>query len=150
PEGATPPYCGPQSSYNRHDEFWARWSALLRLLVTDAARSPGGDPSTLAALPAPPFVQRTRSQVVVRLAQPPAPPTVRLALSEDGGFTFESHELHLDPRDGAYHLRKDTSSSVVLIAEVSASEGLCASSIPTLPHAFKPRVRPFGPQPTTP
>jgi dienelactone hydrolase len=139
PAGQLQPYCGPQSSYDRHDEFWTRWSLLLKMLITPAP----------TPAPPPPFIQRTSRQVVVRLATTPAPRAVRLAVSTDGGYTFEQHPLGVDPADGAYHLRMPLLASAILIAEVERSDGVVVSSPPLLPPGFVPRVRPFGPPATS-
>jgi hypothetical protein len=105
---------------------------------------------THSTAPAPPrFVQRTSRQVVVRLATTPTPRAVRLAVSTDGGYTFEQHSLSIDPADGAYHLKVALPASAVLIAEVERSDGVVVTSPPVLPPGFSPHVRPFGP-PTAP
>jgi hypothetical protein len=127
-------YCGPQMSYDRHDEFWTHWSLLLKALVTHA---PPDAPQ--------PFVQRNSREVVVRLATTPAPRTVKLATSTDGGYTFEHHKLEVAPADGAYHLKMPMAGSAVVIAEVERADGVIVSSAPLLPPGFAPRVRPFGP-----
>jgi dienelactone hydrolase len=143
PAGQTPPYCGPQVSYNAHDEFTGHWVLLLRQLLAHVAHPPRSAPR----LPPLPFIQRVRTQVVVRTATDPRPRRVRLSVSEDGGYTFVHHELALEP-DGAWHLRRAVSPRAVLVAELETEEGAHVTSVPMLPRSFAPRVRAFGAAPS--
>jgi hypothetical protein len=144
PEGATPPYCGPEASYNRHDDFQARWALLVRTLVSRRAANP---PRPATPVPQAPFVQRTRTEVVVRVATEPPARVVRLAISDNEGYTFGQVELSRDSADGAYHYRHAVARTAILIAEVETADGATATSLPVLPRGFRPRVRPFGPPP---
>jgi len=142
-DGAAPPYCGPEASYNRLDDFNARWALLLRALVAQHAarpRRPFGPP------PPAPFVARRRDQVVVRPVSLLALRAVRVAVSEDGGLTYGQFPLERAP-DGAYHLHRRVSDHAILLAELEAEDGTVASSVPILPRGFRPHVRPFGPHP---
>jgi cephalosporin-C deacetylase-like acetyl esterase len=121
-----------------HEQFWTRWSLLLKGLVTHAQ----------APAP-PPFVQRTSREVVVRLATTPLPRVVRMLVSSDSGYTFDQHRLSADPADGAYHLRAALPTQAVVIAEVERADGVIVSSPPLLPAGFAPHVRPFA-QPDPP
>ena len=49
--------------------------------------------------------------------------------------------------DGSYRLRRRVPSSALLFAEVELDDHVVATSMPSLPKGFRPRVRPFGPQP---
>lgn len=139
---ARSPYCGPQSSYNNHEAFIGRWSTLLRALVAKHAARPR---RPYAAPPPPPRVERGDREVVVRPVGP-APRAVRLAVSDDGGFTYRQHLLARDG-DGGYRLRREVARSALVFAEVELADGVVASSLPSLRPGFRPRVRAFGPQP---
>jgi dienelactone hydrolase len=143
PEGARPPYCGPQGSYNRQEDFSARRSLLLRALVSQHAARPA---RAFAPAPPTPFVQRVRDQVVVRVNMDPVPRVVRLAVSENSGYTFGQYALDR-ASDGAWHFRRQVSANAILIAEVETEDGATATSIPVLPRDYRQRVRPFGPSP---
>ncbi len=140
---AEPPYCGPEGSYNRHADFLARRSLLLRALIAQFAAHPK---RAYSAAPPTPFVQRVREQVVVRVMMDPPPKAVRLAISQNGGYTFGQYELARE-YDGAWHHRKPVSADAILIAEVEASDGAISTSIPVLPRTYRPSVRPFGAPP---
>ncbi len=142
PTGAHAPYCGPEASYDHHDAFIGRWSALLRALVARHAARPA---RPFASPPPPPTVERREREVIVRAAGP-APRAVRLAVSDDGGFTYRQSLLARDA-DGGYRLRRQVRPSALLLAEVELDDGVVASSLPSLPPGFHPRVRPFRPQP---
>ena len=142
PAGAEPPYCGPQGSYNRQQDFQSRRSLLLRALVARFA----APPRAFSAAPQPPFVQRVRDQVVVRIMMDPPPKVVRLAVSGNSGYTFGQYVLARD-RDGAWHFRQHVSADAILIAEAETADGATATSIPVLPRNYRPRTRPFGPAP---
>jgi hypothetical protein len=91
PPGARWPYCGKYASYNRHREAIARWALLLRALVAQFAsepRRPFGPP------PRPPVLEREGNEIRVRLTDgSPGPRAVRLAISDNGGFTYGQFEL---------------------------------------------------------
>ncbi|MCC6748782.1 MAG: hypothetical protein IT371_14070 [Deltaproteobacteria bacterium] len=142
PAGAQTPYCGPEGSYNHHDAFIGRWSVLLRALVAQHAAHPR---RPFAAPPPAPVVERRDDEVVVRVMGP-MPLAVRLAVSEDGGFTYRQRVLAREA-DGSYRLRRRVSGSAILFAEVELPDGVVASSSPSLPWGFRPRVRPFRPLP---
>lgn len=141
PEGAFPPYCGPQHSYNRSAEFLARWSALLRALVANHVARPRR-PSQ-AAPPSPRVVVSPQGVWV----QPLAPAShVRAAISLDCGYTFSQTELMPQP-DGSYSLSRSLPSNVIVIAEAESEDGVVTTSVPGLPPATvcPPHVRPFFP-----
>jgi dienelactone hydrolase len=142
PAATRPPYCGPEASYNNHDAFIGRWSALLRALVARHAARPA---RPFAAPPPPPTVERRDHEVIVRVVGP-APRAVRLAVSDNGGFTYGQFLLARGG-DGSYRLRRSVPSSALLFAEVELDDHVVATSMPSLPRGFRPRVRPFGPQP---
>lgn len=143
PAGAEPPYCGPEGSYNRHQDFLSRRSLLLRSLVSQFAAHPR---RAYAPAPQTPFVQRVREQVVVRVMMDPPPKVVRLAVSENSGYTFGQYVLTRE-YDGAWHYRKSVPADAILIAEAESTDGATSTSVPVLPRNFKPRIRPFGPPP---
>ncbi len=141
PAGASPPYCGPQHSYNRQADFAARWAALLRALVANHVARP-----RRSYLPAP-----ASPRVVVRSegvwVQPQsAARHVRLAVSRDCGFTYSQTELAPQP-DGSYSLAQPVPPAAIVIAEVESEDGAVTTSLPTLPPptVCPPRVRPFFP-----
>ena len=140
---AEPPYCGKEGSYNRHEDFLARRSLLLRALIAQFAAHPK---RSYSPSPPTPFVQRAREQVVVRVMMDPPPKTVRLAISQNGGYTFGQYELQRE-NDGAWHHRQAVSADAILIAEAEAADGAISTSIPVLPRTYRPVVRPFGPPP---
>jgi dienelactone hydrolase len=133
------PYCGPQASYNRQDEVVARWSLLLRALVARVAhpRRPFQPPSQE------PVVERRAEEIVVWVGMV-RPAAVRLAFSDNGGFTYGQLRLHAQP-DGSYTARRPLSRAAILIAEVEGPDGAVVTSIPELPSRFKPAIRPFMP-----
>jgi dienelactone hydrolase len=144
PPRARPPYCGPQGSYNNHDNFIPRWALLLRALVARHAVAP---PRPFSPPPGLPTVERTPRDIVVRTAPGPVPKAVRLAYSDNHGYTYGQVTLTRGP-DGAYHLGRGLPRKVSLfIAEVEADDGAVATSIPLLPRDYKPPARPFGPLP---
>ncbi|HEY3354547.1 MAG TPA: acetylxylan esterase [Polyangia bacterium] len=144
PPLAKPPYCGPQGSYNNQDNFIPRWALLLRSLVAQHAAHPArpfGPPPGL------PTVERRARDIIVRPAPGPAPKAVRLAYSDNQGYTF-GHVTLTRGADGRYHLGRGLPPKVDLfLAEVEAEDGAVATSIPTLPADYRPPIRPFGPQP---
>jgi dienelactone hydrolase len=144
PPGAQWPYCGKYASYNNHREAIARWALLLRALVAQFAshpRRPFGPP------PRPPLLERVGDEIRVRLARGgPAPRTVRVAISDNGGFTYGQVELTAG-RDGVYRLsRPGLPRDALVFAEVEGPDGAVATSAPALPPGFRPRLRPFGPR----
>jgi dienelactone hydrolase len=144
PKGAKTPYCGPQGSYNNQDNFVPRWALLLRALVARHAASP---PRPFAPPPGLPTVERLPRDIVVRPAPGPTPKAVRLAYSDNHGYTY-GHVTLTRGADGGYHLGRALPRKVSLfIAEVEAEDGAVATSVPVLPPDYKPPVRPFGPQP---
>jgi dienelactone hydrolase len=144
PPRARPPYCGPQGSYNNQDNFIPRWALLLRSLVAQHAADPKRPFSPPPGLPT---VERLPRDVVVRPAPGPAPKAVRLAYSDNHGYTYGHVTLARGP-DGAYRLGRGLPRKVSLfIAEVEAEDGAVATSIPVLPPDYKPPTRPFGPMP---
>jgi dienelactone hydrolase len=144
PPRARPPYCGPQGSYNNQDNFVPRWALLLRSLVAQHAARP---PRPFNPPPGQPAVERLARDVVVRPAPGPAPRAVRLAYSDNRGYTFGHVTLARGP-DGAYRLGRALPREVdLLIAEVEAADGAVSTSLPAVPPGYKPPVRPFGPLP---
>lgn len=144
PTGQVPPYCGPEGSYNRHADFWARRALLLRALISQHATHPKGE---LGPPPVAPVVVRTHNEVVVRVVMQPPPVAVRLAVSENGGYTYGQFELERDAADGAWHYRHTVSPKAILIGEAETADGATATSVPNLPKGFHPKIRPFGPPP---
>ena len=143
PTLAEPPYCGPEGSYNRHQDFMSRRSLLLRSLIAQFASHPK---RAFSPAPQTPFVQRVREQVVVRIMMDPPPKVVRLAISQNAGYTFGQYVLQRE-YDGAWHYRKPVPADAILIAEAETADGATATSVPVLPRSYQPRVRPFGPAP---
>jgi cephalosporin-C deacetylase-like acetyl esterase len=144
PLGAKPPYCGPQGSYNNQDNFIPRWALLLRSLVAQHAAHP---PRPFGPPPGLPAVERLPRDVVVHPAPGAAPKAVRLAFSDNHGYTY-GHVTLARQADGSYHLGRPLPPKVdLLIAEVEAEDGAVATSIPTLPRDYQPPIRPFGPLP---
>jgi cephalosporin-C deacetylase-like acetyl esterase len=141
PSNARPPYCGPQASYNNQENFVPRWALLLRSLVAQHASHPVrpfGPP------PGQPRVQRVSDDVIVQCASDPAPKAVRLAYSDNNGYTFGQTTLSRSA-DGTYHLGRGLPRQTsLLFAEVEAQDGAVATSIPTLPNDYRAPIRPFG------
>jgi cephalosporin-C deacetylase-like acetyl esterase len=127
------PYCGKQASYNRQAEVIARWSLLVRSLI---------DPRHFP-LPAPPRLERRPDGIVVHVSSPP-PRAVRLAVSDNGGYTYGQRQLTRAP-DGSYRLASPLPPGAIVFAEVEAEDGAVATSVPELPPGFSPPIRPFGP-----
>jgi dienelactone hydrolase len=142
PAQVRPPYCGPQVSYNNQDAFIGRWSALLRALVAHHAARP---PRPFVAPPPPPTVERRARQVIVRPVGP-VPHAVRLAISDNGGYTYGQFVLARHP-DGTYRLHRRVSPAAILIAEVELESNVVATAVPDLPPRFRARVRQFGEHP---
>jgi dienelactone hydrolase len=140
PTGSRPPYCGPQASYNRHEDFVARWALNLRAMVARHAARP---PRRFAPPAAPPRVTRERGGVRVDVTGPIAPRAVRLAISDNGGYTFG--QVQLSQVGSSYHYAGRVPPSAILLAEVEQMDGAVATSLPVLPADFVPKVRPFGP-----
>ncbi|HEY3352755.1 MAG TPA: hypothetical protein VGQ83_05875 [Polyangia bacterium] len=136
------PYCGPEGSYDNQDAFIGRWGALLRALVARHAARP---PRPFVAPPPPPTVERRATEVIVRPVGP-RPHAVRLAVSDNGGYTYGQTVLARDP-DGAYRLRRRVARTAILIAEVELEDNVVVTAVPVLPPGFRPRVRPFGAHP---
>lgn len=151
PDGARPPYCGPQASYNREADFNARWSALLRSLIAQHVAQP---PRPFLPPPPLPTIEQSGDDVTVRLpapAQGEAPPVsaVRVLFSDNCGFTYSQTAVQRDP-DGAYRKRVRASADSVVLAEVESVEGVVSTSIPRWPTTCRIKVRPFGPRPPRP
>ena len=142
PRQARPPYCGPQTSYNNQDTFIGRWSALLRALVANHAARP---PRPFVAPPRPPTVERRRGEVIVR-TRGPVPHAVRLAISDNGGYTYGQFVL-ARRGDGTYRLHHPLPPGAILIAEVELESNVVATAVPDLPPGFRARVRAFGEHP---
>src|SRR5688572_20355 len=138
PPGTRWPYCGTQASYNRHEDIIARWGLLLRALVSQHARRPPGP----EAPPRAPRVARIGDEILVEVEEP-APRSVRLAVSDNGGYTYA--QLRLVARaDGHYrHRMPGLSPAAIVIAEVENQAGAITSSAPELPARFRPVLRPF-------
>jgi dienelactone hydrolase len=142
PPGARWPYCGKQASYNAHREAIARWALLLRALVAQHASHP---PRPFGPPPRPPVIERAGNEIRVRVGDRRAK-VVRLAISDDGGFTYGQFPLQAGP-DGRYRLtRPGLRRDALLFAEVEGHDGAVATSAPALPRGFRPRLRPFGPR----
>lgn len=145
PSDAHSPYCGPQASYNRQEEFAARWALLMRALVAQFVARPR---RPYPAAPATPTVTRRSDDVIVRSDS--SAQAARLAVSTDCGYTFSQHELSRQP-DGSYRWPQAAPVGAIVIAEVEGPEGAVSTSIPDLPSATAcpPRLRPFGPRPAS-
>jgi dienelactone hydrolase len=133
PAPARWPYCGKQASYNRHAEATARWSQLLRALVATTGAGP----------PRAPLVERREHEVVVQV-EGPRPRAVRLAVSDNGGYTYGQFRLNPGP-DGTYRFAAPLPATAIVFAEVEAEDGTVATSAPELPPGFRAPIRPFGP-----
>jgi dienelactone hydrolase len=143
PPGMRWPYCGPEASYNRDEEALERWTVLLRALVARVSRAPGG--AGPAALPPPPRLERRRDGLVVH-AGTPTPRAVRLAVSDNGGYTYAQFLLDADPgAPGVYRFSRPVSEKAIVFAEVVAADGMVATTVPELPEGFRPIIRPFAP-----
>jgi dienelactone hydrolase len=137
--GARWPYCGKQGSYDRQEEATARWGLLLRTLVDRVSGRPGLPP------PPAPQVERQGDQVIVRVGTPP-PRVVRLAVSDNGGYTYGQFRLAPSGAgDYRFTLPPGTPAGAIIFAEVEGEAGAVATSVPALPPGFRPPVRPFGP-----
>lgn len=152
PDGARPPYCGPQASYNREADFNARWSALLRALVAQHVAQP---PRPFLPPPPLPTIEQSGDEVTVRLpasrqaqALPPVA-AVRVLFSDNCGFTYSQTAVPRD-QDGAYRQRVRASADSIVLAEVESAEGVVSTSIPRWPTTCRLKVRPFGPRPPRP
>lgn len=132
--GARPPYCGPHGSYNRHEDYTERTLALIGALVRSAP--PPGTPA----------LERRGDVIVVRPAPGPPPVAVRLAMSDNRGYTYGQVTLERAD-DGTYRLARKLPARAILIAEVEGAGGAVATSIPRLPRGFRPHIRPYQPVP---
>ncbi len=142
PKDARPPYCGPAGSYDRREDWNARWSLLLRALVADAA-----SPKRPFSLPpAAPRVRASPTGVTVWPAPGEPPVAVRLALSDNGGYTYAQIALERGP-DGAYRIERAIPRGAIVFAEVELDSGAVSTSAPELPRNFRPIIRPFAPKP---
>jgi hypothetical protein len=131
------PYCGREASYSREEEVTARWAMLLRSLVAHVANRPFEPPS-----PAPVVERRADELIVwVGMVQPKA---VRVAISDNGGFTYGQELLRPLP-DHSYSLHRTLPKDAIVIAEVEGPDGAVVTSIPELPAHFQPPIRPFAP-----
>jgi dienelactone hydrolase len=130
------PYCGPHDGYNRQLEVVARWGLLLRSLVAQVAQRPYEPPSPI------PIVERRADEIIVWVGMV-KPKVVRLAISDNGGYTYGQELLKPLP-DGSYFLRRSLPKEAILIAEVEGPDGAVVTSIPVLPDHFQPPIRPFA------
>jgi dienelactone hydrolase len=131
------PYCGPHASYSRHEEATARWSLLLRALVAQVAKRPFEAPAPL------PVVERRADDIIVWVGMV-RPKAVRLAISDNRGFTYGQVLLPPLP-DQSYSLRRALPKDAIVFAEVEGADGAVVTSIPDLPAGFVPPIRPFAP-----
>jgi fermentation-respiration switch protein FrsA (DUF1100 family) len=136
PAGARPPYCGKQASYNRHDEVLARWAVNMRALLGEIGA--GGHPAP------PPLVERRNQEIVVSVVGPP-PRVVRLAVSDNGGYTYGQFRLERGADGDYHHPAAGIPPQAIVFAEVELTSGDVVTSAPRLPPGFRPIVRPFGP-----
>ncbi len=141
PPGSRPPYCGPQASYNRLDDFNDRWSQLMRTLV---ARHVARWPRPLPPPPETPEVVRTADAIAVQAEE--AVRSVRLAISEDCGFTYSQIPLSRGA-DGTFRYEHPVAKDAIVFAETESTQGAISTSLPTWPLTCKLRVRQFGPRP---
>jgi hypothetical protein len=133
------PYCGPQASYNRHQEVTDRWSLLLRSLVARVSGRPFEPPPPL------PLVERRGDDILVMVGMVRAK-AVRLAISDNGGFTYGQVLVQPQP-DRSYVLHRSLPPGAIVFAEVEGPDGAVVTSLPDLPAHFVPPVRPFAPVP---
>lgn len=141
PPGARWPYCGPHGSYDRHADFIARWALLLRALTSRQAVPPR---HAFAPPPAAPELRREGAEIIVRVAGP-APVALRLAISDNGGFTYGQFPLARG-RDGVYRFDAGAlPNDAIVFAEAEADSGAVATSVPALPPGFRPNIRPYQP-----
>ena len=144
PPGQRWPYCGPHASYNDRTRRWpagacccGRWSPS-----TPAIRP---EPSARPHRPRASSARATTSWCTCRGR--PQPRAVRLAISDNGGFTYGqvlSPAATRRPRPAAYrHHHPGLNKQAILFAEVEAADGTVATSLPDLPRGFRPIVRPF-------
>jgi dienelactone hydrolase len=139
PTEARPPYCGPQQSYNRQEEFTDRWALLLRSLVALHVARP---PRPFAPPPLPPRLDITPSEVIVHSSAT----KVRLAVSPNCGFTYSQTPLERGA-DGLFHHPEAVPKDAIVIAEAEAADGAISTSIPSWPKSCKLHLRPFGARP---
>jgi hypothetical protein len=137
PAGAQPPYCGKEASYNRHDEVLSRWAVNMRALLGVVRKPPLGPPAP------PPLVERRRDEIVVSFSGPP-PAAVRLAVSDNGGYTYGQYLLQRSPDGGFHHPAPGLAADAIVFAEVELPTGDVVSSVPRLPREFHPIIRPFA------
>jgi hypothetical protein len=74
-----------------------------------------------------------------------APRAVRLAVSDNGGFTWGQFALLPDGQGRFRHQHRGLARSALLFAEIEAADGTVATSAPQLPRGFHPVIRPFEP-----
>lgn len=131
------PYCGPQASYNRQQEATARWGLLLRALVARVAqpRRPFTEPSDEPIL-------RRRGDDIIAWVGMTRPVAVRLAFSDNGGFTYGQVQMNKEA-DRSYLVRRSLPPDAILFVEVEGPHGAVVTSVPELPAGFKPSIRPF-------
>jgi dienelactone hydrolase len=129
------PYCGPHDGYNRQEDVLARWGLLLRALVAQIAQRPYEPPS-----PAP-VVERRADEIIVWVGMV-RPKAVRLAISDNGGYTYSQVLLQPLP-DHSYSLRRALAKDAIIFAEVEGPDGAVVTSLPELPADFHPSIRPF-------
>ena len=139
PAGQRWPYCGRHASYNRSEEAIARWGLMLRALVSQHAAHP-----RRAFGPPPPSPEVTRDGDVIDVhVGGTAPRAVRLAVSDNGGFTWGQFSL-LPDAQGRYRRRHPgLARGALMFAEIEAADGTVATSAPKLPRGFRPQIRPF-------
>ena len=133
------PYCGPQASYNRLKDFNDRWALLLRSLVARVAGRPFEPPPPL------PVLERRGDEILVMVGMV-RPRAVRVAISDNRGFTYAQVLVQPQP-DRSYVLRRALPADAIVFAEVEGPDGAVVTSVPDLPANFVPRVRPFSPVP---
>jgi hypothetical protein len=139
PAGQRWPYCGPHVSYNHSEEAIARWGLLLRALVSQHAVQPR---RAFGPPPPAPVVTRAGDVIDVHVGGT-APRAVRLAVSDNGGFTWAQVSLLPDGRGRYRHPCRGLTRDALLFAEVEAADGTVATSAPQLPRGFRPQIRPF-------
>jgi hypothetical protein len=139
PAGQRWPYCGPHVSYNRSQEAIARWGLLLRALVSQHAAKP-----RRAFGPPPPAPTVTRDGDVIDVHVGGAVPrAVRLAISDNGGFTWGQFSLLPDARGRYRRQHQGLARGALTFAEIEAADGTVSTSAPQLPRGFHPVIRPF-------
>ncbi len=144
------PYCGPQSSYDRHSEFEGRWSGALRALLAATGRAATGRAATgELRSPLPPAPQIIRQGSGIRVDQSPSAVAMELAWSNNGGFTFAQENLKRDAT-GIFGFEGVIPHRAIVFAQARFSNGAVITSTPTLPPGFRPQIRPWDPRGSAP